>query len=144
MKPPLSEFRRWLRFNAVGGIGICVQLATLAILRGILGVNYLLATAVAVELTVLHNFAWHERFTWADRSGESRVLRLLKFNISTGVFSIAGNLVAMKMLVDGLHIQYVVANLISVAVCSLLNYVVADRAVFLNRPVRHNLGCDQS
>lgn len=142
MNPPLSEFRRWLRFNAVGGIGICVQLASLAVLRGMLGVDYLLATAIAVELTVLHNFAWHERYTWADRSGESRLIRLLKFNISTGVFSIAGNLLAMKVMVDGLHVHYIIANLISVAVCSLLNYVVADRAVFLHRPVRENINCD--
>jgi putative flippase GtrA len=47
---------RWLRFNAVGALGICIQLAVLAFLRSGLGMNYLLATALAVEATVLHNF----------------------------------------------------------------------------------------
>src|SRR5207237_8971860 len=58
---------RWLKFNAVGGIGMLVQLGTLAVLTNGLRVNYLLATALAVEAAVIHNFLWHERFTWADR-----------------------------------------------------------------------------
>jgi putative flippase GtrA len=82
---------RWLKFNAVGGIGIVVQLVVLAVLRGGLQVHYLLATALAVEATVLHNFFWHERFTWADRvhmSPPESLARLMKFNLTTGVFSL--------------------------------------------------------
>lgn len=138
MKASPSSFGRWLRFNAVGGIGVCVQLATLSVLRGLVGLNYLVATAAAVEVTVLHNFVWHERYTWEDRAADSRLARLLKFNVSTGAFSIAGNILAMKVLVDGFHIQFVVANVISIAACSLLNYLVADRAVFVDRSVRQN------
>ena len=59
---------RWLKFNAVGGLGMIVQLATLAVLKNGLGVDYLLATAIAVEAAVIHNYFWHERFTWAGRS----------------------------------------------------------------------------
>jgi len=56
----------WLKFNAVGTIGIFVQLSVLAMLRSGFGWNYLLSTAAAVEITVIHNFLWHERFTWAE------------------------------------------------------------------------------
>lgn len=62
-----QTFLRWIKFNTVGAIGIGVQLAALAILRSRLKLNYLLATGIAVEIAVLHNFVWHERFTWADR-----------------------------------------------------------------------------
>ena len=58
---------RWLKFNAVGGIGIVVQLVALAVFRSWLKLDYLLATGLAVEIAVVHNFLWHERFTWADR-----------------------------------------------------------------------------
>jgi putative flippase GtrA len=58
-----TTVERWLKFNAVGGIGIGVQLVVLAGLKSGLELNYLLATAVAVEVAVLHNFFWHERFT---------------------------------------------------------------------------------
>jgi putative flippase GtrA len=58
---------RWGKFNLVGAIGILVQFAALFFLKGVLHLNYLAATALAVETAVVHNFVWHERYTWADR-----------------------------------------------------------------------------
>jgi len=124
---------RWWKFNAVGAMGIVVQLVALTLLKSGLHVNYLVATALAVEVAVIHNFFWHERYTWADRESKSRLVRLAKFNLSTGTFSILGNMMAMKMFVDGLGVNYFMANLLSIALCSILNFVVADRFVFLRQ-----------
>ena len=52
---------RWAKFNAVGAAGVAVQLGLLALLESVLRLQYLVATALAVEAAVLHNFAWHER-----------------------------------------------------------------------------------
>ena len=80
---PSGLVLRWLKFNLVGGIGIGVQLAALAILRSLLHLDYLVATALAVETAVLHNFVWHERFTWADRPApQTRLSRLAKFHLA--------------------------------------------------------------
>jgi putative flippase GtrA len=121
---------RWLKFNAVGGIGIGVQLVVLAVLKSGLHLDYLLATGLAVEAAVIHNFLWHERFTWSDRPTESSWSRFAKFNLTTGLFSIVGNLVLMKVLVGWGGVNYMVANGITIAVCSLVNFVVSDRVVF--------------
>jgi putative flippase GtrA len=59
---------RWCKFNLVGGVGIAVQFAALLLLKSVLHFNYLAATAIAVEAAVVHNFVWHEQFTWADRT----------------------------------------------------------------------------
>ena len=93
--------------------------------------NYLLATALAVEAAVLHNFFWHERFTWADRRTAASLARLVKFNLSTGGLSIVGNVLAMKLLVEVAGIEYLLANLLSIAACSVLNFLVADRGIFV-------------
>ncbi len=127
-----SAFRRWVNFNLVGLLGVGVQLATLTLLR-IHGVHYLLATALAVEAAVVHNFAWHERWTWLDRTtgDPSRAgSRLLRFNLTVGVVSIAENLFFMKLLVGWLGIHYLPANLISITICSVLNFFISDRLVF--------------
>jgi dolichol-phosphate mannosyltransferase len=121
---------RWLKFNAVGAIGVCLQLGVLAMLRAGLHWGYLQSTAVAVEVTVMHNFLWHERFTWADRPAKARVERFAAFNCSNGLISLAGNLVVMKLLVGGLGINYFAANGIGIAVCSLANFAVGDQFVF--------------
>jgi putative flippase GtrA len=93
--------------------------------------NYLLATALAVEVTVLHNFFWHERFTWSDRKTRDRFTRLLKFNLTTGFFSVAGNLAFTKLLVGTAGLNYLVANVISIAACSVINFFLNDRVVFI-------------
>jgi putative flippase GtrA len=124
---------RWLKFNFVGGIGIVVQLAALALFRSELHLNYLLATALAVETAVIHNFLWHERFTWKDRPSAHRLqslTRFAKFNATNGAVSIAGNLLIMRALVGQFHMNYLLANLIAVTVCSLLNFLLSDWVVF--------------
>jgi putative flippase GtrA len=129
----VTTAHRWLKFNLVGAIGIVVQLAVLGILNGVLTVGYLPATALAVEAAVLHNFLWHERFTWADRASVTRrqaLLRLVRFNLTTGAVSILGNLLLMKLLVGQAHVPALAANLASIAGCSLVNFLVSEYVVF--------------
>jgi putative flippase GtrA len=108
-------------------------MASLALFYKGLRLNYLVATALAVEVAVLHNFLWHERFTWKDRkhSGlRDRLLRLVRFHAGNGVVSIAGNVVLMRLLVGGLHLHYLIANGISIAICSFLNFAIGEWFVF--------------
>jgi putative flippase GtrA len=124
--------RRLLKFHMVGAVGIGVQLCFLFLFKTLLHMNYLLATGLAVECAVLHNFLWHEHFTWADRrEGRSGVWhRLFRFNLTTGMISIVGNLLLMRLLVGSLHMQYLAANLLTIGCCSLANFFASDRMVF--------------
>jgi putative flippase GtrA len=82
---------------------------------------------------VLHNFIWHERFTWVERCNAGigpTFERLLRFNFATGVVSIGGNLLFMRLLVGGTHLRPMIANTISIAICSVVNFAVSDRWVF--------------
>lgn len=126
---PISTLR-WLKFNAVGAGGIVVQLVTLAVLKSALKMDYLFATALAVEAAVVHNYFWHERFTWLDRRDANSWLRFAKFNLTTGVFSIIGNILLMRAFVAAAHLNYFVANILTIATCSLANFFVSDRFVF--------------
>ena len=131
------DFVRWLKFNFVGGVGIGVQLAALSIFRELLHFNYLLATVLAVEAAVLHNFLWHERFTWADRPAPRftrSLIRLIRFNATNGAVSILGNLLLMRLLVGKVGLNYVIANLLAISVCALVNFLVSDRFVFEPEP----------
>lgn len=122
-----------LRFYTVGAAGVIVQLAALALLKTGFGVGYLAATAIAVELAILHNFFWHERWTWRDRTRLSvtgQTGRLLRFHLTNGALSILANLIFMAALVGQLHIPYLLANAISIGLCSVLNFLAADRFVF--------------
>jgi putative flippase GtrA len=128
-----STLVRWLKFNVVGALGIVVQFSALFLLKSILRFDYLFATAVAVEAAVMHNFVWHEQFTWADRvqvSCKSSSRRLLRFNLTTGLVSVLGNLALMKVMVGFGGLNYLLANAVAIALCSVANFVVSEEWIF--------------
>ena len=57
--PRVPTIVRWLKFNLVGIIGACLQMAMLAACIGLAKFPYLPAAVLAVECTILHNFVWH-------------------------------------------------------------------------------------
>jgi putative flippase GtrA len=129
---PCGPQLRLAKFSLVGGIGIGVQLAMLAVLTE-LRMNYLLATGLAVESAVLHNFVWHRRFTWRERTqpAEREMLgALLRFHLSNGMISLLGNLLMMRWLVGFLHIPVLMANLLTITMCWAANFLASDRWVF--------------
>lgn len=133
---PIAPVLRWLKFNLVGIIGACLQMSVLAACTYWARLAYLPATVFAVECTILHNFMWHERFTWRDRpcnSGVERALRLMRFNSSNGAVSLVGNLLLMRLLVEQLHSPVLVANGGAILACSVVNFLVGDQFVFRQR-----------
>jgi putative flippase GtrA len=135
----LTSCIRLVRFSLVGALGVGVQLGVLAALIAT-KMNYLLATGLAVEVAVLHNFSWHQRFTWPDRASDgirAALAQLLRFYLSNGLISIAGNLVLMRLLV-GRGWPVLAANLATISLCFVANYLASDRWVFLaERPLAH-------
>ena len=130
---------RFLKFNGVGLAGFALQLGLLALLLR-LGLDYLVATGLAVEFTVLHNFAWHERWTWKDRlTGPGRpstglragrLLRLWRFHAANGLVSPVGNVLLMRLFVGLLGWPPLPSNLLAVLLCALVNFTASDRFVF--------------
>ena len=138
-----SSWRRWLKFNLVGLVGFGLQLGLLALFIHVAHCNYLLATALAVEITVVHNFLWHERFTWASRkagdgSMRARLRRFVQFNLTNGAVSLGGNLLLMHMLTGELGLPYLASSAVSVVVCAVLNFLLCESWVFQAR------GCYES
>jgi putative flippase GtrA len=125
--------QRWIRFNGVGALGSGVQLALVALLVRAAGVHYLWATAAGIEAAVLHNFCWHERWTWADRqarSGSGIALRLIRFHAANAVISLAGSLMLTRALTGSLGADPIAANIVSILACGALNFGASEWLVF--------------
>ena len=72
---------RFLRFCTVGASGVVVNLGVLALLT-LVGVHQILASAIAIEISILSNFAANEFWTFKDRGVEvGRAGRLLQFQL---------------------------------------------------------------
>jgi putative flippase GtrA len=128
-----TQWTRWVRFSIVGALGMGVQLMVLtALLRG-LDVHYLWATALAVEAAVLHNFCWHERWTWRERASGSAgrtSQRLAAFHMVNGTISLAGNVALVGLFAGALGVDPITAGVAAVGVCSVVTFAACDRHVF--------------
>jgi putative flippase GtrA len=126
---------RFARFALAGTSGFIVQVATLAVLTSLYDVNYMVATLIAVEAAILSNFVWHWQWTWKDRSasgasGASVLARLVRFNTLTAITSILGTVFLTAFFVEALGLHVIAANIASVAILSVINFIGADRLVF--------------
>ena len=80
LKPFLTT--RFLKFGAVGASGVVVNLGALWALRNA-GLVDTAASALAIELSILSNFAFNELWTFTDRRdpGQSAMHRCLRFQL---------------------------------------------------------------
>ena len=124
--------RHFVRFNLASLAGILVQLAALWLLTSRAGMHYQVATLLAVGMTIAHNFVWHWRWTWADRalSGLAVPRAFARFVVTNGAVSLLVNLIAMPLLVTGVGLPPVPANLLAITAAGLLNFHLADSISF--------------
>lgn len=125
---------RWARFAGVGLMGLVFQLSLVYVLTSILTVDYRIAIVIGVEAAILHNFAWHERWTWRDRvvgsSREAAYVRLMKFNAASGLISIVGNVAFTTAFVELIGAPVLLSNVSAIICLTLLNFMAADRLAF--------------
>jgi dolichol-phosphate mannosyltransferase len=145
MKSPGGRFGRSSavgRFSVVGMLGAGLQLWLQSLLTQSLGFPSVTATPVAVEITILHNFLWHERFTWRHRTvlekpratGPQQIARRLwRFHAANGLISLGGNTILMYWLVERLKAPAAPAAVGAILLCSVANFLVADRWVYVPR-----------
>ena len=143
------ERYRFLKFGIVGASGTVVNLAVLYV-----GHEYVFNTiessynrpyfslALAISIATLNNFTWNRLWTWSDRvrAMEAEVahpvsLRILGAEFSKYVVASTPGIVmqfALTMLLAG-SIYYLIANLISIVLFSVISFLANDRWTFKRR-----------
>jgi putative flippase GtrA len=109
---------RMLRFAVVGAAGIAVNTAALYLLYRWLRVPLVVASAAAVELTVVHNYFLNDRWTFAVRAPSIR--RFGKFNVSM-LGGLAVNVLVLWTLMRG-GVHLLPANLLAIGAAFAVNY----------------------
>ncbi|SPE37627.1 GtrA family protein [Candidatus Sulfopaludibacter sp. SbA6] len=124
---------RFGRFSLTGVLGAALQVMLFALLMKCFHLPGVAATPIAVEMVLLNNYFWHERFTWRDRGCvglRHRAIRLWRFHAANGLVSLAGNTVLTYCMVQKLKAPALPSAVAAIAVCAPINFLVADRWVF--------------
>ncbi len=113
---------RLVRFGVVGASGVVVNSVALFLAHGIAGLPLLVASPLAVEAAILHNFVWNERWTFGQPS--LSLVRLGKFNLtSLGGLLITSGVLYLLVVYVGLH--YLLANLVGIALATAWNFATS-------------------
>jgi dolichol-phosphate mannosyltransferase len=73
--------KTFLKFSAVGVIGVVVNLVSFTLLMNT-GLNKYLASPIAIELSIITNFLFNNFWTFSDRNSNDKIhIRGLKFNM---------------------------------------------------------------
>ncbi|MCX6589337.1 MAG: GtrA family protein [Acidobacteria bacterium] len=123
-------FRLWLRFCAVGVLGSVVQTTALYLARDLAGLHYLAATVLAVEITLAHNFTWHEHWTWKTAATPGWPRRAWRYQLGTGTVALLANLFAMRLLVGGMGLPTLVATPLAIGGSGVINFLIGQFLVF--------------
>ena len=133
---PMAHWR-FIKFGLVGASGTVVNIAVLYLaqehlLRHIADFHSRLNYSIALAITVatISNFYWNRRLTWRDRGrGVPHSVLVLFFKyVTAAALSIVIQSLLTKWL--ALHLHYLIANLIAIALASVVNFVANDRLTF--------------
>jgi len=130
---PNSRVRRITTFAMVGTLGTLVNLITLSLLLKLIHLDPIIADALAIEVSIISNFYLNNKYTFrsglSTQSIKSQLSDFWKFNAG----ALAGALISLfifTVLYKLVGVNYVVADLIAIAMSVSWNYWISVRFVW--------------
>jgi dolichol-phosphate mannosyltransferase len=129
------EWKRVFKFGIVGLTGIVVNMGVLWYLKEYAQFYLLLASFIAIELSILNNFLWNDLWTFRstdEKKLSSRWHRLLAFNlVSAG--GVVINMGLLYLLTNAFGVYYLVSNMIGILVAFAWNFFVNRRVTWTRK-----------
>ena len=129
-----GEWRRMLKFCAVGISGIIINETMLWALTEIWGLYYLFSSIASTEFAILNNFIWNELWTFRDTYDDTKsgiFERFLKFHLSRFGSVILGFLL-LVLLTEMFSVHYLISNIISILLILVYNYFTSKEWVWVS------------
>ena len=125
-----DSFMRFAGFLVVGLSGILVNSLALYLATAQLKIYYLISVAIATVVSTLWNFGLNEAWVFRTKSpAAQRIRRLGMFSaMNIAALGLRGPIIFMLTSWFGVH--YLASNLISLALMTVLRYVLADNLIW--------------
>jgi dolichol-phosphate mannosyltransferase len=124
------------QFATVGAMGLVVNQVLLWILVDVIRFHHILiAATIATQGSTTFNFVGAESWVFSARRVGGAVGLVKRFVAYDAVNSTAlvVRLPLLQLLTAGLHMNYLVANLITLVLLTLVRYLLADSVIWSNR-----------
>jgi dolichol-phosphate mannosyltransferase len=116
---------KFVKFCLVGLSGVLVDMSALFVLNDsrFFGFGVIMSKFIAVELAIVNNFAWNDRWTFRSAAGRphSIMSRFFKFNLICSA-GLVLSLSLLYILNRRLGINVYVANLVAIVFTTIVNF----------------------
>lgn len=117
----LTLAHRFQKFLVVGGVGLAVNQGMLFVLRDVVHLSLLVASPVAIFLSMIVTFTLNELWTWHDRSG-GRIVSRATCYLPINLVGLVINTGILAWLYDAFGLHYLTANLIGAGIAAVWNF----------------------
>jgi len=117
---------RFGRFSVVGATGLVVNTLLLALFADVAGIYYVAAAILATQGSTLWNFCLTESWVFADRDHGRTLGRRAAMFFALNNVALVLRVPLLFMLVSGLGLHYLVANILSLVALTVIRFAVAD------------------
>jgi putative flippase GtrA len=132
-----AALQRLARFGVVGVTGLLVNSAALFAFTELGGIHYLVSAILATQVSTLWNFAGTDFWVFRGRRmGRSRLSRLGLYAVMNNA-ALALRSPLLILLTSTLGIHYLVSNIASLALLTVIRYCVADVWIWARDPREH-------
>jgi len=113
------------KYALVGLSGVVINEFFLFFFTEIAGFFFIVSSLIAIEISIISNFTWNEKWTFKDRVDSHRTFpkRLVKFNIVSAV-GIILNVSVLYLVTTTFGFYYLISNLFGILAAMLWNYLV--------------------
>jgi putative flippase GtrA len=117
--PGTGGTAKFIKFLLVGGLGVVVNSLALFVLHQLMRLPLVVASLLAVELAIVNNFLWNDRWTFGRKKLSLR--RFFQFNLVScgGLVITTGTL---WVLATHLAAPYLLANLVGIGLATCWNF----------------------
>src|SRR5689334_17551221 len=122
----------FVKFLLVGITGLVVNSLALYAFTELAGIYYVISAAIATQVSTLWNFGLTESWVFGKRETERPFLqRLVSFLLVNNLLLILRGPI-ITLMVGRMNVHYLIANLASLFVMTLLRYFLADKWIWNN------------
>jgi dolichol-phosphate mannosyltransferase len=129
-----NEWKKMAKFGFVGLSGVLVNIGFLYLFTEYMGFYYIIASVIAIELSILNNFLFNDYLTFklrdeVDSFAYNRFKRFFSFQCISFVGVII-NIGILYILTETFGIYYLVSNLIGILIVFLWNYLINSQVTW--------------
>jgi len=125
----LDHYEQMIKFGIVGASGVLVNMGLLYFLTEEMGIYYIISAIIAVETSIISNFALNELWTFVEK-GKDGIKHVFKRFFKFNGISIAGmgiNVGMLAVLTEFAGLYYLFSNLIAIVAVFGWNYLANVR-----------------